>query len=83
MPRDTWINIYTASGIAVGTQIIVQNLGNNDLKLASQELVPNESSAYILCRPYEEKVNDKHDDGAWVWSYTGGLINVRTLKDAI
>lgn len=77
IPEKIWVNIYELSGINVGTKIIIQNVGSQDVWLNSGESAPVDQTAYVLCRSYEESINETSDLGAWAYSHTGTFINVR------
>lgn len=78
IPAKQWIDLYAASGITVGTQINVKNLGTGQILLVAQLTEPNIPSAgYRSFNPYEEAVNDTGDDGAWAFSVIGTLVNVK------
>lgn len=80
VPPRQWVNIYQAVGIPVGTRIIVQNVGVCDLHLSTQatQPLPTERAFYVLKRA-RSAINDAGDAGAWVFCFSGGSLNVRTL----
>jgi len=79
IPAKTWVNIYTATSIAVGTKISIQNIGSSYLYLFSGASAPGSfpGSAYTLLRPFEVATNDSGDAGAFVSSKVTGKINVK------
>ena len=79
IPKGTFVNLYTASGIAVGTQIIVENIGQSDVRLFTRSSAPADpsSTGYNIVEPYSEKANESGDSGAFAWSIRDGLVNVR------
>lgn len=78
IPPNQWVDLYQASGIAVGTQIRVKILGNGELKLAVSESQPTSLSAYdVLVDKTQPLVNSAGDSGAWAYSVSSEvLINV-------
>ncbi len=76
LASGTWVNLYTSSGIAVGTKIIVQNIGNGDVYLNTGATTPTSLSAYNVLPETEEKQNSAGDTGAWAFSIRGGNVNV-------
>ena len=79
LTAQTWINIYAESGITVGDQILVQNIGVCDVYLTSQAAQPTEYTAYQMIERSQFSINDQGDAGAWAYCHSGGLINVRLL----
>ena len=72
-------NLYTATGIAVGTQIRVQNQSEQLLTLAdsSAGLARDATGDCLTVRPFESATNAASATGAWAKAETGGcLINV-------
>ena len=74
-------DIYAISMIAVGTQIIVQNVGACDVSLLTQAATPTRvdfNDANQILPRGEYAANDFGDSGAWAYcNNSGGLINVR------
>ena len=78
--EGVWTDIYTASGIAVGTQITVQNLGSNTLYLNAKATEPNVDDGFKAVPPFREAVNDSGDSGAWILSnVVDSLINISVV----
>jgi hypothetical protein len=80
LPPGQWVDLYAATGITVGTQIVVQNIGVCDVYLASQSAEPPiPSTAHQILRREQESFNDYEDAGAWAYCLAGGGVNVRLL----
>ena len=78
--EGVWTDIYAASGIAVGTQITVQNLGSNTLYLNAKATEPNVDDGFKAVPPFREAVNDSGDSGAWILSnVVDSLINISVV----
>ena len=77
LPPKTWVDIYNESGIQVGEQILVQNIGVCDVYLASQASEPTDDTAHQIIERSQFAINDFGDSGAWAYCRAGGLINVR------
>ena len=75
VPKD----LYAATGIAVGTRIIAQNIGACDVSLSSQLAAPNlDQGAIHIIQRGDWAINDRSDTGAWAYcNSSGGLINAR------
>lgn len=87
LPANTWVDIYAATGIAVGTKIIVENLGSAPVDLVSAATAPLTPVADGFSRCYtgklNEKVNEESDPGAFAISHNvNGLINVKVFATA-
>ena len=77
LPAGIAVNLYAATGTAVGTQLQIQNVGSDDVRLATTqaELVTNH--AVIAAR--ETAVNNAGDAGAWAMCAAGGGVNARVI----
>ena len=76
-----WIDLYAASGIPVGTQIVVENIGNYDVYLAVQASQPAVGhTAYNVVKRNGDTVHNEFGDlGAWAYSNSvEGLLNVNS-----
>lgn len=75
-------NLYAATGIAVGTQIRVQNQSEQLLTLSdsSAGLARDATGDCLTVRPFESATNVASATGAWAKAETGTcLINVRAV----
>ena len=86
IPTDVWVDLYAASGIQVGTVIVVENIGAQDVFLTvSRDIPPNlvvgTVNAYnILKRNGDKLRNSLNDTGAWAFSAnTEAKVSVREL----
>lgn len=79
VPEKQWTDIYSESGIVVGTKIQIQNIGSTDLYLYSGASAPGSvpGGGYIILRPFMTASNDTGDAGAWISSLDAGKINVK------
>ncbi|WP_150137935.1 hypothetical protein [Candidatus Enterovibrio escicola] len=83
---DTWVDIYAASGIAVGTQVSVINNGGHALYLYSGATAPTEapnkgsSFGFAPVEANRTAQNQSGDAGAWVFSFAASsIINVAVV----
>lgn len=76
LPR-TPVDLYTATGITVGTQLKVSVIGDGDVRLSDSEagLITD----HIVLKCYECAENDSGDAGAWASSVSGSGVNVKEL----
>jgi len=74
IPRNTWVDLYTATGIAVGTKLTVENIGSADVRLATQATQPaaDHEIFNVLQRDNGVRLsNNTGDSGAWAFTYSG------------
>ena len=82
VPKNTVVNIYTATGITVGTAINVKMIENGSgLLYAGAALAgrPTDATGYRPIGASEEWQNDSGDAGAFIWSDHGCVINVKEV----
>ena len=75
-------DLYSATGITVGTQIRVQNQSEQLLTLAdsSAGLARDATGDCLTVRPFESATNVASAVGAWAKAETGScLVNVRAV----
>ena len=78
VPPNQWVDLYTETGLTVGTQIQVQNLGTTVVQLNTGASTPAPTSGYNAIRPLSLTfVSQTTPTGAWARSPGGqGLLNV-------
>ncbi len=83
---NTWVDLYATSGIPVGTQITVENLSSTHVKLNAGATQPtiemanaSASGAYTPVTGYDSATNESGDTGAWAYSHSLGLVNVKVF----
>lgn len=74
LPARTPVDLYSATGIPVGTKIRVSNLTTNDVRLSVSQL--GLSNDHIVMKPYEQACNNTGDTGAWASCTGEGGVNV-------
>lgn len=83
LPENTWVDVYNASGISVGTAISVQNIGVADVYLTVRSTQPPVGyNAYnVVQRDNGVRLrNTKGDSGAWAFCPNNvGKINIRPI----
>lgn len=86
LPAGSWVDLYAASGITPGVQIVIENLTTLPVKYHAAAVVPagaeknDANGSFERITAYEEKVNDLNDNGAWAYSsVTDGLVNVKVF----
>ena len=76
---NVWLNLYTATGLPVGTKLAIQNIGTTQVHLHSGIDEPTASDGFLVMSPAEFFTNTEGDAGAWARSVdkdTAGYINV-------
>lgn len=78
LPIGQWVDLYTSTGLATGTQIQVQNVGGVDIRLVTQAGEPTDQSGYNILRPFSLTfISQAAPTGAWARADTaGGVVNV-------
>lgn len=80
LPDGVWVDLYAATGLPVGDQIELQNIGSVEVYLYSGATAPAEvpGDAYNILPVYEFAQNASGDAGAWAAVKNNkGLVNVR------
>lgn len=83
IPRNTWVDLYDATGIPVGSQITVENIGDFDIKLAVSATQPanDHDSFNVLSRKGDGVLtNTEGDPGAWAYCTVDGKVNITKAK---
>lgn len=84
LPAKTPVDLYAATGIAVGTQIYVQNNSTSDIRLYSGATAPTMGEAgSVLLRPGVPASNFATDLGAWAWSSNATSIQVSDVVEEV
>jgi hypothetical protein len=82
VPKNDWIDIYAATGIAVGTAIYIQNVGVADVYVTVSATKPalNYDAYNILQRDGTFLRNEAGAEGAWATCRNAeGKINVGVI----
>jgi hypothetical protein len=84
LTANTWVDLYAASSITVGVQIAVENLSSIPVKLHTSATSPSATDAtsdatgsFSSLQGFNSSVNAPNDSGAWAYSHSDGLVNVR------
>jgi len=78
IPAGIWTDLYAESGIGVGAQILIQNIGVCDLSLNAQAATPTDENSIQILERATFMINDTGDAGAWAFCLSmDGLVNVR------
>ena len=79
---NEWIDLYSESGIDVGKQLTVNNVGASDVFLVVSATEPTDESSYIALQPRDLPfTNNVGDSGLWAFSGNcKGLVNVTNYQ---
>lgn len=73
---NEWVDLYAATGIAVGTKIIIQNIGSANAKLSESAAQPLPTVGFNEIPVREFFTNTELNVGAWAFSETGTVLQV-------
>ena len=76
---STWVDLYDATSIVVGTQIIIQNTGGSEALLSESATEPDNESGYNTIVPRAYLTNIAAAVGAWAFSDTGTTLQVEEV----
>ena len=77
IPANTWVDVYAASGIAVGTQLTIQVIGSESAIFVDQVSQPsNNTTGFNQGIEGEWIVSEASPAGCWCFSQTGTTIQV-------
>lgn len=80
VPAETVVDLYSETGITVGTALAVQMIGGGIAKLYSGATLTEEPTDAIGFEPIYQRelhVNTSGDAGAFIWSTHGCTVNVK------
>ena len=79
LPPETWVDLYSSTGLSVGAQLIIQNRRTDDVFLTESATEPSGLIANLGGNPLIGKeffTNVTGNVGAWAYSYKGGSLQV-------
>lgn len=84
IPANTWINVYTASGITVGTAVEVFNKGTSGCNLVIRATTPPNNTMGIPLG-FEPAANYRYvssgESGLWV--YSAGSSTYLSVQESV
>ena len=72
LPVETWVDLYAATGITTGIQLIIQNTGSSVVKLVESATKPTSTTGFNSLPEREYVTNVDSNIGSWAKSKTGG-----------
>lgn len=82
LPTNTWVDIYDATGITVGVQIILQNTGSNVVILSESATEPDvkfNTTGFNKVIPDEFLISDTAPIGIWAYAKAGSRLQVEEV----
>jgi hypothetical protein len=79
IPLNTWVDLYAATGIAVGTQISIQNTGSSEAILSESAVTPASSIGSNTIEKRKYLINKTGNIGSWAFSKTGTTLQVEEV----
>lgn len=76
IPASTWVDLYDATGITLGTQLIIQNTGRDEARLSESALEPVSTTGYNNLLLNEYLISASTPVGAWCFSKLGTKLQV-------
>jgi len=77
IPPNTWVDLYDATGITIGVQLVIQNVGSIEVKLTESVAEPVSDDVGVNRLPVREYVtNTTGNVGAWAFANTGSTLHV-------
>lgn len=73
---NLWYDVYAETGITVGTQLIIQNTGENSVLLTESATEPTQGFGYNDIEPKAYLTNAASNVGAWAYSGQGSVLQV-------
>lgn len=76
LPKNVWVDLYAATGIATSTKLIVQNSGDALAILTESAAEPEPGTGFNPLDPDEFFTNVSGNVGAWALSSRGTTLQV-------
>ena len=76
LPPNTWVDLYDATGITIGTQIIIQNIGSSEVKVTESLNEPLDPEGFNLIVARGFVTNADSNIGAWAIAELGSTLQV-------
>lgn len=78
LSKTAYVDVYAATGIVVGTGLVIQNKSSQDVRIQLSASQPASSSTDgDILRPYLEATVDSGETGCWVLGLAEGTISVQ------
>ena len=76
--QGAWVDLYAATGITVGTQLIIQNFSSKSpVALSDSASEPTSTTGRVRIDQTQFYQNDSGDVGAWAYCSSLAMISVQ------
>ena len=77
LDAGVWVDLYDATGITIGLQVVVFNLGTSTILIHTGLTQPSKTDGFVPIAPGMSLTNSSGNSGAWAHSvFKRGLVNV-------
>ena len=73
---NVWVDLYDATGISVGVQIVIQNIGSSEAELSESATEPSGNYGFNPVPPRNYVTSATTPVGVWAKSDTGTTLQV-------
>lgn len=76
LPSKTWVDLYDATGITLGTQLIIQNTGGTEARLVESLAQPELTSGFNLIPERDFLTSAAAPVGSWAYAHSGTTLHI-------
>jgi hypothetical protein len=76
LPSKEWVDIYTETGISVGTKLIIQNTGGDSARLVESASEPNLKGGFNLLREGDYLSSAENPVGVWAYAHSATTLQI-------
>ena len=73
---NKWYDLYAETGIPVGTKVIIQNTGKNEVLLTESAAIPSVGFGFNDLQPKAFLTNKEFNVGAWAYAGKKTVLQV-------
>ena len=74
LPKKLWVDLYAATGLSVGTKLIIQNIGRDEVILTESDVKPISGYGLNKLPTRDYLTNAQGNVGAWAYSSGGSRL---------
>ena len=78
IPR-VWLDIYAETGISVGTQLTIQNIGAGETRLSESVVSPISTTGHNVLIEHAYLQSATTPVGVWAYATEGSLLQVESV----
>lgn len=76
LPSKTWVDLYDATGITLGTQLIIQNTGGTEARLVESLAQPELTNGFNLIPERDFLTSATAPVGSWAYAHSGTTLHI-------